>query len=466
MIKGNSTRLDIKNKVLSFIKEAELLTDIDTIVVGLSGGPDSTMLLVLLRDIFSHVEAVHLHHGLRGKEADHDQRWCRSLCRRLNVSYKSSNLDVFVNRFKGESTEIASRRLRLEFWTSLLANQPGKALALGHHLDDKIENFFIRLFRGSNSTGLTGLRAKAIINDVKIVRPLLCLEKKEIIHFLHECPIRDYCLDKSNVDQRIFRNKIRHKLIPQVIDILGSKQGIAKSLNFIEQDAITLEKMVKESIDCLAAEKLPTATFLKIEPSLWSRFLREWIQVKCGKNNPIRGSILKNLQRNLNHPHSNSKRFEINDEQFLLVSPDEVSIEGKYLPSFSDEIKWEWKKISNLTISEINIELKASIVNYSDYLNKHSERNSEYWDPDDLGDCLMIRPRRPADRMIPFGVKHSVKVKKIISNAKLTAAQKRRLMVISNMNGEIVWIPFVRRADLGKVDQTNRSCVKLSVRSI
>ena len=459
-------RSEIKNKVLVFIKETRMFTDVDSIVVGLSGGADSTMLLVLMKDIFSQVQAVHLHHGLRGSEADDDEAWCNSFCRQFNVLFSSSNLDVPANRFKGESTEIASRRLRLEFWANLLTNQPGKALALGHHLDDKIENFFIRLFRGSNSTGLTGLRPKAIVNDVNIVRPLLCLEKKEIVHFLHESSILDYRLDKSNVDQQILRNKVRLKLIPQVLDVVGSKMGIAKSLDFIEQDATILEKMVKESIDGLPDDTLPTDTFRKIQPSIWSRFLREWMRIKCGKNLPIRGSILRNLKKNLNHPLSNTKRFEIDNEFILLVGPDKVSIEGKHLPIFSDEIKWEWKKNSNLTISEINIELKASIVKYSDCLEKFSERNSEYWDSQDLGDYLTIRPRRPADRMIPFGVKHSVKVKKIISNAKLTTAQKRRLIVISNTNDEIVWIPFVRRADLGKINQTSGSCVKLTIQNI
>ena len=459
-------RSKVKDKVLSFIDEKRLFADIDSIVVGFSGGPDSTMLLVLIHEVVKDVKAVHLHHGLRGSVADRDERWCKNFCERRSIPYESSHLNIPVNKAKGESAEVASRRLRLEYWANFLAYRPRTALALGHHFDDKIENFFIRLLRGSNTTGLTGLRPLAIVNGVKTVRPLLGLEKKEILCYLKECNIRDYCIDESNTNQRILRNKIRHYLVPEVLKIAGNKNGLAKSLDFIEQDALTLENRIRESIDNLPNGKLPTDTLFKIPSSMWSRFLRGWMQIKYGRNPPLRGSMIRNLQANLRHPISNTKRFEIDKDHFLSINPDNVSLEKKQFSTLSDEIKWEWKKNSNLVISEINIELIASIVNYSDCLNNFSDPNVEYWDPQALNDYLIIRPRRPGDVMIPFGVTHPVRLKKIIGNAKLTTAQKHRLIIIANTNGEILWVPFMRRAAFGKVRKSKCVCVKLTVQNL
>ena len=424
------------------------------------------MLLALLHDFFKQVKAVHLNHGLRGADADRDENWCRNFCQRFQISYSSSDLDVPKNRLKGESSEVAARRLRLQYWTVLLANQPHAVLALGHHLDDKIENFFIRLFRASNTSGLVGLKPYTILNGIKIARPLLCLEKTEITHYLRERKIHDYCLDKSNSDRKIFRNKIRLDLMPEINKISGVKQGISKSLDFIEQDAMMLERNVQESIGRLHDGRLSTDMLLSIQPALWSRFLREWINKKEGSNPPLRGSILKNLQNNISNPVSKSKRFDINDEYFLLIDSSDVSLERKHSSTISNEIKWEWKRNSKLMLANNHIKLSASIVQCPDHLNRYSDTDSEYWNPQSIGDHLTIRTRRPADRMIPFGVEYPVRVKKLVSNAKLTATQKNRLVVITNSDGEIIWIPFVRRANLGHVSQMEGGCVKLTVQVI
>ena len=274
----------------------------------------------------------------------------------------------------------------------------------------------------------------------------MCLEKKEILSYLKECNIQDYCEDESNSDQRILRNKIRHSLIPEILKITEIDHGLAKSLDFIEQDALILEDSVQKSIDELPNGKLSTETLLKIQPSMWSRFLREWIRIKCGRDLPLRGTLIKNLQINLRQPVSNTKRFEIDKEHFLTFNRENVFFEKKHTYTIPDDIKWEWKKKSNLVISEINIKLNASIVNYSDYSNNFTDKNIEYWDPSLLGDYLMIRSRRAGDAMIPFGLTHCVRLKKIISNTKLTPTQKHRLIIITNIDGEILWIPSVKRA--------------------
>ena len=435
---------------------------LDTIVVGLSGGSDSVALLILLHEIFGNIRAVHLHHGLRGKEADLDQEWCKAFCSRQHIPYSSSNLEISANSVKGESAETASRRLRINYWVRMIANKPGTALALGHHLDDKIENFLIRLFRGSNATGLTGLRAYTIIQGVNIIRPILCLEKKEIIEFLKEHNIKEYRQDTSNTNQQIYRNKIRLSVIPYLLEIIDNKRGLVKSLEFIEQDAIVIEKYVDKLVENVAGDYLPTETLLGVPQPLWSRFLRKWIALKGGENLPLRGRILKNLCKSLNRPISDTKRLEINKEFILRVTKKEINLEKKHSLGLPKEIRWEWQKIPSLVIPDVKIKLVASIVKYSRF-NNFSDIHSEFLDLKSLDDYLIIRPRQAGDRMAPFGGRHEVRVKKLVSNAKLTPLEKLQLIIITNMDNEILWIPFVRRSNLGKVSNVGDYCLKLTI---
>ena len=461
----SSIKARVRDKMLSFIDAHRLLDNLTTIIVGFSGGPDSTALLILLNEMFEDTRAVHLHHGLRGKDADADEEWCANFCAKKQIPYCSSTLNVPGNRISKESMETASRRLRINYWARYFEDKPNAALALGHHLDDKVENFFIRLFRGSNTTGLTGLRASTMIRGVQILRPLLCLEKKEIIAYLTECNIQDYCIDKSNANLRYYRNKIRHSVVPSLVENSGSKQGLLKSLEYMEHDAEIIEHHVRKSVDKTAGEAIPTPMLLEMPSSLWPRFLRTWMNTRYGVENlPVRGTLIKNLRDNLSRPITGSKRFEISSSFFLRVNETTTTLEPKHQPGLSKAIIWEWIQTSNLAIPDIKMELVASIVK-DRTLCDLSELNSEYWDPQTLGDTLIIRPRQAGDRMIPFGVSHEVRVKKLVANAKLASIQKQQLIVITNTDGKILWIPFVRRANFGKVSNFGDvAYVKLTIR--
>lgn len=150
------------------IKNNSTAEEATNIYIGFSGGADSTALLLALSHFYAEkLRIIHFHHGLRDT-SDHEASWCQSFATRLKLEDKFEiiRLNVPQNRESGESIEEAARNLRLKYWKKLIT---GKDLvALGHHHNDVIENFFIRLMRGSNSSGLTSLRQFSKLGELTI----------------------------------------------------------------------------------------------------------------------------------------------------------------------------------------------------------------------------------------------------------------------------------------------------------
>ena len=146
---------------------------------GFSGGADSTAALVvaarLQQECGFSLTAVHFNHQLR-KEADYEEEWCRNFASSLGVDFISMKLDV---PHLENGMENAARQARLAAWKILSSQHSNAAVITGHHADDMCENLFLRIFRGSNASGLAGLRSTSTVENVKFIRPLLGVTKSE-----------------------------------------------------------------------------------------------------------------------------------------------------------------------------------------------------------------------------------------------------------------------------------------------
>ncbi|MBO7741569.1 MAG: tRNA lysidine(34) synthetase TilS, partial [Victivallales bacterium] len=154
--------------------------------VGFSGGADSTALLLATQLCGIPVTAVHFNHHLRGADADADAQWCREFCEARNIPFIAVDLQVNQERLPGESLETAARRLRLREWHNL-TRDGGTPVFLAHHLDDCLEELFLRLARGANCSGLTGMKPmRRMADGTLLCRPLLKCRKSELEDFLRE----------------------------------------------------------------------------------------------------------------------------------------------------------------------------------------------------------------------------------------------------------------------------------------
>lgn len=194
------------------------------LAVGLSGGADSVALLRVLAarsaELGLVLHAAHLHHGLRGEEADADLVFSRDLAASLGLPFHESRVDVAAeaqaNPATGkpaESIEEAARRLRYEWFRKLISETPLDAVATAHTLDDQAETVLAKFLRGAWTEGLAGIAPKLETPEGPILRPLLAAARAEIEAYLSELG-QAWREDSSNRHLTYTRNRIRHQLLP------------------------------------------------------------------------------------------------------------------------------------------------------------------------------------------------------------------------------------------------------------
>lgn len=186
--------------------------------VGVSGGADSVALLRALversKELGLVLHAAHLHHGLRGEEADGDLEFCRDLARRLEIPFHTAHVDVAAEaETQGETTEEAARRVRYAWFRELMREVPLDAMATAHTLDDQAETVLGKFLRGAWTEGLSGIHPVLIFAEGTILRPLMGVGRAEIEAWLKllDQPWRE---DSTNQDLIFTRNRIRRELLP------------------------------------------------------------------------------------------------------------------------------------------------------------------------------------------------------------------------------------------------------------
>ena len=208
----------MREQVLHYIRERQLLKPGDRVAVAVSGGADSVALLRVLLELRAELGIVlvvaHFNHQLRGTESDADERFVADLARHIDLPFFTGRADV---RERAESRKLslehAARELRYQWLTELAHEQRFNAIATAHNADDQAETVLMKFLRGAGSRGLAGIHPVHNGHGVRVVRPLLATPRAEIERYLSQLhqPWRE---DHTNLDTQHTRNRIRHKLLP------------------------------------------------------------------------------------------------------------------------------------------------------------------------------------------------------------------------------------------------------------
>lgn len=209
-----SRTLDIQARFRSALRRDALVTAGDTVLVGLSGGPDSVALLSLFREVSREyrlsLRAAHLDHGLRTGSAA-DARFVRALCRESGIPLVLGR--ARIRRGRKGSLEEAARTARFAFLMRSASRLKADSIALGHNLDDQAETVLMRILRGTGLSGLAAIMPKRTIAGHTLIRPLLSVKRAQIEAYLRRKKLR-VLRDPSNEDEAFTRNKLRKSLIP------------------------------------------------------------------------------------------------------------------------------------------------------------------------------------------------------------------------------------------------------------
>ena len=422
----------------------------DFAYVGFSGGADSTALLLAMSLCGWAVTAVHFNHHLRGQAADDDEAWCRQFCAARGIALEVIDLQVNDRRWSGESIEECARRLRLEAWQRF-AQEGEQLIFLAHHADDCLEELFLRLGRGSNSSGLASLRPVREIGNLRLCRPFLKLRKRELEEWLRQQDVTDWRIDSTNLDASTSRrNAIRNQLLPLVREIFGTDAGLLASLDGLREDAVCLEH--EADMRLKSAGSMPSLKFWQdLPPALLVRVIRKWAKMAL----PPSRMTFRRLGKAI--AAGKSELVPVGTGQWIRVSQKGLTMAAGNVEPPSP-LRWEWNRPPHAVDWQDDFRLQARIIQISNF--EHTS-GGEIFDGQVLPKVLTIRAMQPGDVMQPFGGEHHRKVADIFRDHHITPEERQSWpMVCAGEN--IIWIPGVCRAEFARVTENTPEMVFLT----
>ncbi len=307
-------------QIKSFTEKHSLIAKNSTIVLGLSGGPDSVFLLQFLCDlrdqgIIKQIIAAHLDHGWRA-DSEKDVAFCKQAAQTANVPFATAHMADFADQLprKGSQEEIGrdARRLFLE---QIMEKHQADAIALGHHLQDQEETFLIRLIRGTSLTGLCAMWPKR----GPYIRPLLEKNKRDIVQYLDEHQI-PYLVDPTNESPSFLRNRIRNSVMPALHESDNRfDTNFLTTLNRLQAIETYLSEHTKELLGHMTHQAderivLEIPKLLELPPIMQYRIIMEWLK-KATVPIPLTQQFLDEILRFLGQPESKSHAIH---HQWLL----------------------------------------------------------------------------------------------------------------------------------------------------
>ena len=471
----------LQEKIRNTIRRHDMLPERGGIVLGVSGGPDSLALLHLMdrlcrRDVANglRLHVGHLHHGLRGAEADADARFVEKQCAGLDVPCAVKRADIpALARERGIGEEEAGRDARYAFLTRLAQSVGAQRIALGHHADDQAETVLMRLKRGAGPRGMGGIpytRPVTAIAGLHIIRPLLDCTRAEIEDYLRA---KKLCgrLDATNLTKRYLRNRIRIETLPILEAEWGDSlrknlcrfAGLSRRLHSSGQELC--EGFLKEGPDVRAQEGEVDvdATWFRtipsvLHPEVFGRLLRKTSGL---------------FTRMLTSDHYAKVSALIEEGEGAVSLPggiEAILSQGRlHVRRSADEFRYDFRTMVNVpgstAIPPLNATLDAEVIpaepDMIERKRANHDPNEALFDMDRVAMPLAVRFWRPGDAMRPLGAPGSRKLQDIFTNEKIPRPQRRRIPLVT-MNDRPIWIVGHRIAESVKLAAETRKVLKMS----
>lgn len=431
------------------------------VVAGVSGGADSVallhMLMCLQEDLGFSLTAVHVHHGLRGSEADGDAALVRDLCARWEIPFELHYADVkAVAQSRGISVEEAGREERYRIFSQVLERTGAQAIAVAHQMEDQAETVMLHLLRG---TGLDGLCGMAMRQGC-IIRPLLHISRREILAYLKAHHL-DYREDSTNLSNDYTRNRIRNTLFPSINELfqVDIHEQLVKLSHLARDDRDYLEQAAKAAFErCLTeeGEKAPGLPYLALSiekmksfhPALIKRIIRlAWERINTNRKNlewlhvsQILELMDKGTGKRLCLPCNTLARVAYG--QLIMTGNTHNEGEMPRTHAYAYTVVPEGLTYAREAGGTLSAAIMPAPEAYARYGRPGALKEKDLvqlFDYDKLKGGITLRNRREGDRIHLRGSKGEKKLKEYFIDAKIPREQRLSIPLVA-LGNKVIWV--------------------------
>lgn len=437
-------------RVEDYVLKWDMLKKEDKVVVGVSGGADSVCLLFVLLELQKKIPfeliVVHVNHGLRGVDADADEGFVKKICEEKGVPciVYSKDVEGIANERK-QSIEEAGRDVRREVFKKTMEIYEGTKIALAHHMNDNVETFLMNAVRGAGLKGLGGIKPVA----GPFIRPLLCLERRDIEAFLESRRI-SYCTDETNASDVYLRNRVRNQVIPYMEKEMNVRavSHISETMKHLQEIQNFLEELAKKYYgNCVKQEEMGYIVlekpFAEIPEVIRPLVLKEVLVAICKKEKDLGEIHLQSLMelmkkqvgRQIDLPYGMMARRIY---EGLLVQ--QALSEKESVPMFKvcfentdiQEFRWKDIKIICRLLDKVPTEEERAQKN-----------NTKWFDYDIIAEGVCIRTRQAGDYITIHPDGRTQKIKSFFINEKIPQEKRDEIMLV--VDGQhVLWIDDLR----------------------
>lgn len=434
---------------LAYIRKENLFDPLQKLLLAVSGGLDSMVMLYLFQKAGYDFAVAHCNFQLRGNESNGDEQFVVDYC-------AENNIRLFVNRFdtaeysrqEGISIEMAARDLRYSWFNELMVSEKIDCLATAHHQDDVIETFFINLSRGTGIRGLSGIKPKS----GKLIRPILFADRHVIQEYaaLHHLQYRE---DSSNSDTIIQRNFVRHKIIPMLDEFHpASRKNIIKTIDNLYQTETVYQEKINE-IKKLVLKKDGECVTISIPVLKKCKFVRtvlfEILHDKGFSAEQVDDIIISLDGESGKKFYTSTHRLIKDREELIITSIENDQAELYYIENDFIEIKnpisMRFEQIVRNSTFQFSTNLLVADL-----------------DLDKLEFPLLLRRWKEGEYFQPLGMTGFKKLSDFFIDEKYSIPEKENAWIMASGN-KVVWIVGKRIDDRFKIDSLTQKIYRISI---